>query len=218
MIEKLQGYYAILDIKEASTDLNTLWERAEILLSGNPCCLQLRAKALETAQWMECARQLQALCRARDVLFVVNDRLDVGLALDVDGVHLGQEDLGLRQALSLRGQKARPMLGISTHDLAQAQDAANLGADYLGFGPVFPTRSKREAGSARGVFALAQVVLAVSIPVVAIGGITLENVDAVVSAGACAAAVIAAVDDAPDPAAVGRAIGESFKLLRPKRI
>lgn len=218
MMDSLQGYYAILDIKDANPNVDELLVRAERLLAAAPCCLQLRAKALTTDGWMECARPLQRLCRAKNVLFVVNDRFDIGLALDVDGVHLGQEDMAQEQALRLRAKKARPFLGISTHNLTQAKMAADLGADYLGFGPIFSTHSKPKAGSPRGVEVLAQVVLAVSIPVVAIGGITVENLQAVVDAGASAAAVIAAVEQAPDPTTVGRAIGNGFKLLQPKRI
>lgn len=213
----LQGYYAILDVKGTLTDLDTLLGRAEILLRGEPCCLQLRAKSFETPQWMESAKRLQAVCRARNVFFCVNDRLDVGIALDVDGVHLGQEDQTLFQALNLRGSKARPFIGISTHDLTQAQTAVAGGADYIGFGPIFPTQSKLKAGPACGVSALSRVVSTVTIPVVAIGGITLENVKDVVRAGASAAAVIAAVETASDPSAMGRAIGERFRPSPLKR-
>jgi thiamine-phosphate pyrophosphorylase len=213
----LKGYYAILDVKEASIDTPTLERRARTLLEGQPCCLQLRAKHLPAGRLVACAEILQAMSASTGVWFCVNDRLDVALAAKTDMVHLGQGDLPLRHALAIRGTATRPLLGISTHTVEEAEQAAQGGADCLGFGPVFSTRTKQDAGAPLGLSLLAEVTARVTLPVVAIGGITLDNLPAVVEAGAAAAAVIAAVDQSADPARAGRAIGEAFRASRRAR-
>jgi len=214
----LKGYYAILDVKEASIDVATLERRAKLLLAGLPCCLQLRAKHLPASGMVACAELLQPMCTAAGVWFCVNDRLDVSLAAKTDMVHLGQGDIPLRHALAIRGDSPRPFIGISTHTVEEAEQAAREGADCLGFGPVFSTQTKLDAGAPLGIALLAEVSRKVSLPVVAIGGITLDNLDHVVRAGANAAAVIAAVEQSPNPAATGRKIGEAFTASRPGRI
>jgi thiamine-phosphate pyrophosphorylase len=208
-----RGYYAILDAKrDALGDLARLEERAARLLAAEPCCLQLRAKGSDAAALYAAAIRLRELCRGARVPFCVNDRLDVALAVQADVVHLGQDDLPLAEALRLRAQAnaGRMTIGFSTHNLAQALAAAEGGADYIGFGPVFATGSKVNPDPVVGTDALAEVCRLVSIPVVAIGGIALSAVAAVARAGASAAAVIGAVDGAPDPEAAGRAVGRAF--------
>jgi thiamine-phosphate pyrophosphorylase len=207
----LRGYYAIVDARPGPLDVDALAMRAGRLLAAAPCCLQLRAKGAEAAPLYAAALRLRDLCRAARVPFCVNDRLDVALATDADVVHLGQEDLPLDEARRVRDAKAEGMLiGFSTHNRAQALAAAEGGADYIGFGPVFATRNKVNPDPVVGVDALAEVCRLVSIPVVAIGGITLEAVPAVARAGADAAAVIGAIDRAADPAAAGRAVAAAF--------
>jgi thiamine-phosphate pyrophosphorylase len=203
------GYYAILDVKPG--DLAALEARAAARLAAGPSCLQLRAKGADAAAMRDAALRLRDLCRRAGVPFCVNDRMDVALAVEADVVHLGQDDLPLADALALRARLAPGMrIGISTHTLAQARAAAEGGADYLGFGPCFPTATKENPDPVVGLEALAAVCAAVKVPVVAIGGITLENVAAVAGAGASAAAVISAIDRAPDPTAAGRAVGSAF--------
>lgn len=143
----------------------------------------------------------------------MNDRLDVALAVGADVIHLGQNDLPLAEALRARSaaRAERLGIGISTHDLVQARTAADGGADYIGFGPVFPTQTKTDADPVVGLLALRQVAAAVKIPIVAIGGISLDTVDEVARAGASAAAVIAAVDGAPDRPLAGRRIALAFR-------
>ena len=206
----LRGYYAMVDVAPAAlADTETLVRRARALLAAGPCCLQLRAKGADAAAMRDAARALLLACRAAGVPFCVNDRLDVALAVGADVVHLGQDDLPLADARAvLRAAGRSIVVGISTHNLAQALAAA--GADYIGFGPVFATRSKQNPDPVVGVGALAEVARAVKIPVVAIGGITLADVPAVAAAGAAAAAVISAVNDAGDPTAAGRTIAAAF--------
>jgi len=211
---RLRGYYAILDAKpEALGDLGALERRAARLLAAGPCCLQLRAKGAEAAPMYAAALRLRDLCRAATVPFCLNDRLDVALAVEADVVHLGQDDLPLADARRVRAlAKAEPMvIGFSTHNRAQALAAAEGGADYIGFGPVFATVSKANPDPVVGTDALAEVCRLVSIPVVAIGGIGLAAVAAVARAGASAAAIIGAVAGAPDPEAAGRAVARAFE-------
>jgi thiamine-phosphate pyrophosphorylase len=209
----MRGFYAIVDAPpELLGDAAALEAKASKLLAARPCCLQLRAKAA-TARALEAAgRRLLPLCRRASVPFCVNDRLDVALALGADVVHLGQDDLPLADAQRVRAAAGRPelVIGLSTHNLEQARAAAAAGADYIGFGPLFGTRSKTNPDPSVGLAALAAVCRAVTVPVVAIGGITLDAVPAVARAGASAAAIIAAIDAAPDPAAAGRAVAAAF--------
>jgi len=210
----VRGFYAILDATpELLVDYGgTLEARAAKLLAAGPCCLQLRAKGAGARQLEAAARALLPLCRAAGVPFCVNDRLDVALAVGADVVHLGQDDLPLADAQAVRAAAGRPDLaiGFSTHNAAQAIAAAGAGADYIGFGPVFGTRSKANPDPIVGLEALADVCRRVNVPVVAIGGIALDAVPAVARAGASAAAIIAAIDAAPDPTAAGRAVAAAF--------
>jgi len=209
----LQGYYAILDVLGTSLDLRDALDHAGQLLAAAPCCLQLRGKQLGPGLLCELGHALRPLCRGTGVPLCINDRLDVALAVGADAVHLGQDDLPLAEARAAR-KAARAdwlVIGVSTHDLAQARTAEAGGADYLGFGPIFATRTKKNADPAAGLPALAAVVASVRVPVVAIGGITLETAPAVAAAGASAAAVIADIDRAVDRAAAGRCIAAAFR-------
>jgi thiamine-phosphate pyrophosphorylase len=210
----VRGFYAILDATpEMLADAPALEARARRLLAAAPCCLQLRAKAAGARALEAAGRLLVPLCRAAGVPFCVNDRLDVALAVGADVVHLGQDDLPLADAQRVRAAAGRPdlLIGFSTHNPAQALAAADAGADYIGFGPVFGTLSKANPDPTVGLATLADVCRAVSVPVVAIGGITLDAVPSVARAGASAAALIAAIDTAPDPSAAGRAVAAAFR-------
>ena len=206
----LRGYYAVLNLQgEAPEDPAALLARAGERLAARPACLQLRAKRMHAADLRWTAALLLPACRAASVPLCVNDRLDVALAAGADGVHLGQDDLLLRDALRIRASQ-RLIVGVSTHDLAQAQAASREGADYISFGPIFATHTKANPEPAVGLAQLREVCAAVSLPVVAIGGITLATVEAVAGTGASAAAVIAAIDDAGDPGAAAKRIAEAF--------
>ncbi|MCI0483799.1 MAG: thiamine phosphate synthase [candidate division NC10 bacterium] len=160
-------------------------------LEGGATMIQLRDKEGDLRSLYEEAVAIRQLCRRYKSLFIVNDRLDVALASEADGVHLGQEDLP--------PERARPLLhpgmllGISTHSVEEARAAEAAGADYIGFGPVFPTASKAGTRPTVGVDGIRMVKAAVALPVLAIGGITLERVPEVVHAGADGVAVISAI-------------------------
>jgi thiamine-phosphate pyrophosphorylase len=204
----LSGYYAILDIADTTVSAD-LERRAAELLAARPCCLQLRAKRLGAAQLRQAAARLLPLCRAAGVPFCVNDRVDVALVVGADFVHVGQDDLPLEDVRRMAGDRLR--VGVSTHNPEQARAAVAAGADYIGFGPVYGTRTKENPDPVVGLDGLRAVARAsAGVPVVAIGGIGLDTVTAVANAGAHAAAVISAVDRAPDRTAAGRQVAAAF--------
>ena len=160
--------------------------------------IQLRAKELAAKDFLELATTARTITRPAGCLLIVNDRVDIALACEADGVHLGQEDLPLSVARRLMGKQR--LIGISTHDLGQAQEAERGGADYIGFGPVFGTFTKNTGYTSRGIESLREICQAVSIPVVAIGGISEANLAEVWEAGAHAAAMISDLMRADDVA------------------
>jgi thiamine-phosphate pyrophosphorylase len=213
MVVLPRGFYAMLDVTaDGLQDSEGIAARAGQLLGAAPGYLQLRAKGATARAMHAAAQRLLALCRSAGVPFCVNDRLDVALAVGADAVHLGQDDLPLADACRVRAQVGRPdlVIGFSTHSLAQARAAAEGGADYIGFGPVFGTASKANPDPTVGTSQLAEVCRLVRVPVVAIGGVTLDNVAEVARAGATAAAVIAAVASAADPTAAARRVAAAF--------
>jgi thiamine-phosphate pyrophosphorylase len=182
---KLPALYAILDPEQTAGRAPEAV--LDALLEGGVRCLQLRVKTLAAGDFWQLARLAREKTRARACMLIVNDRVDIALACDADGVHLGQEDLPLATGRKLAGDK---IVGISTHDIAQAREAERGGADYVGFGPIFGSATKETGYTPRGIEALRQVRAAISIPIVAIGGISEQNVQQVWQAGAVSAAII----------------------------
>ncbi len=171
--------------------------------------IQLRDKLAGPRQLLSEARQIRQLCRARGVSFIVNDRLDLALAVDADGVHLGQDDLPPMAARAILGRDK--FLGVSTHSLEQALEAAEQGADYLGIGPIFATGTKATGYEPRGCDIIRQVRTRIDLPLVAIGGITLSNVGEVIATGAAGVAVISAVVGADDISAATAAFATAIQ-------
>jgi thiamine-phosphate pyrophosphorylase len=175
-------------------------------LRGGVTCVQLRAKGATTLEQIDLARELLRVCRAVDVPFVVNDRVDVALAAGADGAHVGhqsEEDMLPADARRLLGQTA--ILGVSVGSAEEARSAEAAGAGYVSAGPMFATRTKHNAGPAAGEPLLRAVRAASSLPVVVIGGITAESVAALYAAGADGVCVGSAILKAPDPAEAARA-------------
>jgi thiamine-phosphate pyrophosphorylase len=159
----------------------------------------------------ETSLRIANLLRRPDVLFIVNDQVDIAAAVKADGVHLGQDDLPIQQARKLLGNDR--IIGISTHDPDQAMVAQVAGADYIGYGPIFTTATK-DAGPLQGIEGLRKVRSAVSVPIIAIGGITKKNIVDVFKAGADGAAVISAVLSAPDIASASQHLIDLIRGLR----
>lgn len=172
---------------------------AAAALAGGADMIQLRDKGGDLRALLPQAQAIQGLCRTHGAVFIVNDRLDLALAAGADGAHVGQDDLPAEAARHLLGPGR--ILGVSTHDRAQAEAARKAGADYIGFGPMFPTGTKETGYPPRGLAGLREVRAAVLLPILAIGGITLETAADVIAAGATAPAVVSAIVAAPDIAA-----------------
>ena len=172
-------------------------ELARLAIAGGADAVQFRQKTGALRHKLYEARRVADVCAEADVPLLVNDHLDVSLAVGAAGVHLGQDDLPVREARRLLGPDR--LVGATATTLAQAEAAAQAGADYVGFGPVFPTRSKINPASTKGLDGLAAVCRAVPVPVIAISGITLEHVPRVLEAGAHGIAVLSAVALAERP-------------------
>ena len=186
--------YVILDRSVARG--RTLPELLEAVLAGGCRMVQLREKAMPLSELFPVAQVLRRRSREAGALFIVNDRADLALALDADGLHLGQDDLpGIAGRRLLRPGM---ILGVSTHDAGQARRALADGADYIAVGSMFPTGTK-PGFQLVGPDLIRRVRPEIAIPLVAIGGITEDNCEEVVSAGADAVAVISAVCAAADP-------------------
>jgi len=175
---------------------------ASAALDGGATVIQLRDKIASTRVLIEEGLALRALTRERGALLIVNDRVDVALAVEADGAHVGQDDMPAGLARQLLG--ADRILGVSAANMEEAEEAVAGGADYLGVGPIFPSLGKADAGPATGGELLTELARRYTTPLVAIGGITAENATEVVRAGACGVAVITAVVYAEDITAASR--------------
>ncbi len=187
----MRGYYFITD-----TGLSRAGNVCDVknALAAKVRIVQYRAKEVGTRTMLAEAAALKQLCR--DAIFLVNDRVDVALAVDADGVHLGQEDLPYETARELLGPEK--IIGITVSTLEEALTAARQGADYLGVSPIFFTRTKPDAGSPAGLTLLRDIRNAVDVPLAAIGGITLTNAAEVIAAGADMICAISEVVTHPD--------------------
>lgn len=181
--------YAVTD-RRWLADGETLYQVVEQAIDGGVTFVQLREKGLAKDLFLEEAREIKKLCNARKIPFVINDSVDIALAMDADGVHVGQSDM---EAGDVR-EKLGPdkIIGVSAQTVEQAKLAEAHGADYLGVGAVFATGSKDDAVEV-GPQTLRDICQAVSIPVIAIGGISKENVCQLTGSGICGIAVISAI-------------------------
>lgn len=177
-------------------------------LEGGADFIQLRDKTSTKREILEKARMLRELTKRYNVPFIVNDHVDIALAVDADGVHLGQDDLPLKEARKMIGDK---IIGISTHSIEQARKAEEEGADYIGVGPIFPTQTKEDVVEPVTLSYLREVVKEISIPFVPIGGIKLHNVDEVLDAGARSVCVVSEVVGSSDVKGVCEAFIKKIK-------
>ncbi len=200
------GLYALVD--DGVRPELPLAEKARAVIDGGARVLQLRLEQTPDRPALEVIRAVVALARTADVRVIVNDRVDLALAGDADGVHLGDEDLPVRDARRLLGPAA--LIGATCRDLTQLRAAAEAGADYGGLGPVFTTTTKQLALPPLGLSGLARLAELSPIPLVAIAGISLETIGAVAAAGAHGAAVASGLLLAEDIAARARALQAEF--------
>ena len=181
--------YAVTD-RNWLPEGETLEEQVEKCLKGGATCIQLREKQLSEEEFLEEARRMKAVCAKYHVPLLINDNVEIALAVDADGVHVGQSDM---EALDVRAKLGPDkIIGVTAKTVEQALLAEKHGADYLGSGAVFGTSTKEDA-SKMDHKVLKQICQAVNIPVVAIGGITEENVAELAGNGICGVAVVSAI-------------------------
>ena len=178
-------------------DLVNVMEEA---IQGGADIIQLRDKKSSKLEVLQKARALRELTKKHGVAFIVNDHIDVALTVDADGIHLGQDDLPLIEARKIVGPNK--IIGISTHAIEEAREAERNGADYIGVGPIFATKSKEDVTAPVSTNYIKQVIQEIKIPFVAIGGIKLHNVDKVLQAGATRICAISEIVGASDVKAV----------------
>ena len=201
-------YLATDDYYLDKSDIFALIERS---LAAGVGVLQYRAKNRSGRQMLKEAETLKVLCRKYNVPLIINDRLDIALAVEADGLHLGQDDLPLASARALFGDR---IIGVSATCYEEGREALLQGADYVGVGPVFATTTKKDAKPPCGLTAIAR--LRAEFPaalVVGIGGIAPANAAQVAAAGADGAAVISAVFDSSDPQDTVRRLVQTFRRL-----
>src|SRR5215470_15505545 len=188
--------YVVLDRTAArGRELDSL---LAAVIDGGCRMVQLREKEWPSGRLLPLARRLRDRCRSAGVTFIINDRVDVAVAVEADGVHVGQDDLPARLARSLLTKGM--VLGVSTHDIEQARAAREDGADYVAVGSMFPTPTKPDFQLV-GPALIRKLRAEIAAPLIGIGGITTSNVAEVVGAGADGVAVVSAVGAAPDPRA-----------------
>lgn len=200
--KKLRGFYSVLDREDRSLAL-------ALLRSSR--VMQVRKKPSTAVEILGIARLARRVTAQVNATLIVNDDLELAKEVGADGVHLGQGDLDLETAR----RRTDLILGVSTHDLDQLRAAVAGGADYVAFGPVFPTRTKSNPDPVVGLDALREAVAAAgSTPVVAIGGLTAEHAAGVAATGAAALCSISWVNDSPDPASRARQIADAWGMTR----
>lgn len=212
MLRRIAGVYVITDrfINPKRSHLDI----ARAAVEGGTFVLQLRDKEATTRQLLEWAREIRDLTRRTETLFIVNDRVDIALAADADGIHVGDDDMPVPIARRLLG--AGKIIGRSVANEKEALQAVAEGADYVSIGSIFTTSTKSDAGEPVGVEMVKRVrqVLPPDYPLVAIGGINLQNAAAVFEAGADAVAVVSAIACADDPITVIRQFQKFWEKIR----
>lgn len=181
-------------------------------IEGGADTIQFRQKIGSTRELIDIARRMKKVCQDAGVSFIVNDRFDVALAAEADGVHLGQDDFPIPLARKILGPEK--IIGGSASTGEEARICLSGGADYVGFGPVYPTTSKDDAGPVSGIKTLKEIVEIIPLPIIAIGGVTRENVPTVMAAGAAGIAVISDVCCQDNPMQATR---ELFEVMHKGR-
>jgi thiamine-phosphate pyrophosphorylase len=191
----MKGYYFITDEGLSAAGIMSDVEKA---VAAGVTVIQYRNKTADTRRMFEEARRIRNICAGNGVRLIINDRIDIAMAVDADGVHIGNEDMPYDETRRLMG--LGKIIGVTVHDVDEAVEAERRGADYLGVSPVFSTGTKADAGAPCGIETLAAIRRACAVPLVAIGGIDLSNTDDVIRAGADMVCAISAVVTKPDVA------------------
>lgn len=185
---KISGLYFITDSRLSRQGIAA---DAQQVIEAGCAIVQYREKEKETGEMVAEAKQIAALCKENKILFLINDRVDVALAVEADGVHLGQQDMPCAIARKLLGKNKT--IGLTVHSVEEAIEAQRQGVDYVSVSPIFATETKPDAGKPVGIELIKEIKEKVSLPVVAIGGINEQNLRQVLEAGADAVAIISAI-------------------------
>lgn len=183
------------------------YEIAKIAVKNGAELIQLRDKSMSTAALAETAKKIASLCKKSGVIFIVNDRIDIAMVSDADGVHLGKEDIPVKEARRLLGKNK--LIGGTAHTLKEALLCVSEGADYIGYGHIYPTNTKHKPEKPKGIDNLIKIVRNIKVPVYAIGGINTGNISNVMATEVHGAAIAGAVLRNEDP-------GKILKELRKK--
>ncbi|MFQ3550313.1 MAG: thiamine phosphate synthase [Armatimonadota bacterium] len=194
MKKKITGLYVITD--NVLVPNRSHFDVAKAAILGGAKIIQMRDKLADDRKFYLEAVKLRELCKNANVVFIVNDRVHIASAVDADGVHIGETELPLEAARVVLGMDK--IVGVSADNLEQALAAEQNGADYIGFGPIFQTTTKADAGPETGLENLAEICSKIHIPVVAIGGINLSNIEQVLATGVDCVSVISAIVTAED--------------------
>jgi len=203
--------YALYAITKSSLPEKELFSKVEQAIKGGITALQLREKELSSREFLKRALKIKNMLPPH-ITFIINDRIDIALASDADGVHLGQDDIPLKIAREIMGEEKT--IGISTHNVEQAKIAEEEGADYIGIGPVFPTSTKPDASPSIGCKLVFEVKSRAKIPVVAIGGISLDNLEEVLKTGVDGIAVVSAIFEKEDVLKATKNLVERIKKFK----
>lgn len=202
--KKYMQLYAVTD--RAWTGNKTLYEQIKEALENGVTCVQLREKNLDEASFIEEAKKISVLCRQYNTPFIVNDNVNVAIASNADGIHIGQEDMGLKDVREIVGENM--IIGISAHTVEEVKFAQENGADYIGIGAVFETSTKNDV-DVIPYEKVKSICDAVDMPKVAIGGINAENILKLKGSGIDGVAVVSAIFGAKD---IGKATKELYTL------
>ncbi len=195
---------ALYAITPEPKDMSSWFEKLSKMLAGGVDAVQFRSRSLNDRDMIRVGQQVKELCAKHGALFLINNRIDLAQILDVDGVHIGHEDIPIAQVRGLIGH--RKIVGMSTHSIPEALEAKRAGADYVSCGPIWATPTKPEYKPV-GLGLIGLYNAALSVPYVAIGGIDQTNFDQVLESGAKTVGIVRALFDAADP----QILAEQFK-------
>ena len=191
VLHKIRLYVLI----SSSIATKSVKETARLVIDGGADAIQLREKTISDSEFISLAREVRDITTRSGTLLIINDRVHVAREINADGVHLGQQDMSVLEARNIIGNEK--IIGVSTHSIIQAMQAQKDGADYIAIGPIYPTKTKDYEPSI-GIEIIQKISGAVNIPIIAIGAITLENLDEVLQAGASRIAVCSAIISTQD--------------------
>lgn len=214
--KKLLKNIGLYFITDSNLTKKNIFEDVKAAIKGGVRIVQYREKNLAKEEIIKEASKIKEICRENDVLFLINDFVDIALEVDADGVHLGLDDAPYEKARQILGKDR--IIGITAHNKEEAVEFEKLGADYLGVSPVFDTTTKLDAGRGMGIERLKEIVNLVSIPCIAIGGIDENNAAEAAKTGVDGVAMISAIITKDDVEEAVRRINREIKNIKNKKI